>query len=243
MLGGPRALLMQIAHPSVAAGVAAHSDFPAEPFARLWRTLDAMLSISFGDDRQCRGAAARVDEIHRRVHGRTESGEPYSATDPDLLQWVHATLVDSGLVAYRGFFGRLSDRDAEAYHREMQRLAVLMGVPADILPPDLAAFTEYVDRTTAGLDVSEEARRLAPWIVRPPLSPALWPVARFQELVTVGLLPEPLRRAYGLRWSEGRARLLGASGAAARALVPRLPALIRRWPHARAAERRAAVAA
>jgi uncharacterized protein (DUF2236 family) len=234
---------MQIAHPSVAAGVVAHSDFPAEPFTRLWRTLDAMLSISFGDAEQCRRAAARVDEIHRRVHGRTASGEPYSATDPELLLWVHATLVDSGLVAYREFFGALSEPDAEAYHQEMQRLAVLMGVPAGLLPPDLAAFTGYVDRTTRGLEVSEEARRLAPWIVRPPVSPALWPLARFQELVTVGLLPEPLRRAYGLPWSSRRALLLGASEATARAVVPRLPALIRRWPHARAAERRATAVA
>jgi uncharacterized protein (DUF2236 family) len=239
MLGGPRALLMQIAHPSVAAGVAAYSDFPADPFARLWRTLDAMLAISFGDSEQCRHAAARVAEVHRGVRGRTADGKPYSATDPELLLWVHATLVDSGLVVYRRFFGPLSPPEAEGYHREMQRLALLMGVPEDILPPDLAAFTRYVDRTVGGLEVSEEARELAPWIVRPPVPVGLRPVAMFQELVTVGLLSQALRMAYGLAWSAGRERLLRGSEAAMRTVVPHLPALIRRWPHARAAERRA----
>jgi uncharacterized protein (DUF2236 family) len=119
---------------------------------------------------------------------------------------------------------------------------MLMGVPEEILPPDLAAFTRYVDRTVDALEVSEEARRLARWIVRPPVFIGLWPAARFQELVTVGLLPEPLRRAYDLPWSEARGRLLAGSEAAARALVPRLPGLLRRWPHARGAERRCAAA-
>jgi uncharacterized protein (DUF2236 family) len=239
ILGGPRALLMQIAHPAVAAAVAAHSDFPADPFARLWRTLDSMLAISFGDSRQYRRAAGQVTAVHGRVEGRTGEGRDYRATDPELLLWVHATLVDSGLVSYRKFFGGLTDTDAETYHREMQRVALLMGVPPDILPPDLASFSRYVEDTVRGMVVSPEARKLAPWILRPPVPAALRPVASFQELVTVGLLPEPLRAGYGLAWAPGRERLLRGSEAAARALVPRLPALIRRWPHARAAERRA----
>jgi uncharacterized protein (DUF2236 family) len=243
MLGGPRALLMQIAHPAVAAGVAAYSDFPADPFSRLWRTLEAMLAISFGDSEQSRRAAERVSAVHRRVRGATGDGTPYRATDPTLLRWVYATLVDSALIVYRRFFGRLSPLDAERYVLEMHRLAVLMGVPEGDLSSDLRSFSEYVEETVAGLEVSPEARELAPWIVRPPVPLALRPAARFQELVTIGLLPRPLLEGYGLRWSRGRERLLGASQAAARAVVPRLPGLTRRWPQARAAERRAAVSA
>src|SRR6266540_2303101 len=67
MLGGPRALLMQIAHPSVAAGVARFSDFPADAFARLWRTLDAMLAVSFGDSEQATRAVEGVTAVHRRI--------------------------------------------------------------------------------------------------------------------------------------------------------------------------------
>ena len=240
MLGGPRALLMQIAHPSVAAAVAQHSDFPANPFRRLWRTLDAMIAISFGDSEQSRRAAEGVGGIHRGVRGSTEEGNPYRATDPALLRWVHATLVDSGLAVYRRFFGRLSAEDADAYVVEMNRLAALMGVPERDLTRDADSFSRYVERMVASVTVSSDARRLAPSIVRPPVPPALRPVARFQELVTVGLLPEALREGYGLRWTVPRQRLLRASEAAARTVVPRLPGLLRRWPQARAAERRAA---
>src|SRR5436309_11738206 len=95
LLGGPRALLMQIAHPAVAAGVAEHSDFPHEPYRRLWRTIDSMLTISFGDAVQSRQAAERVTALHTRVKGPT-----YDALDPELLMWVHATLVDSALVVH-----------------------------------------------------------------------------------------------------------------------------------------------
>ena len=239
MLGGPRALLMQIAHPLVAAGVAAYSDFPADPFTRLWRTVDAMLAISFGDIEQSRRAASRVTAVHSEVRGRAGDGRPYSAMDPDLLLWVHATLVDSGLVVYRRFFGRISENDAERYVAEMGRLAVLMGVPEDLLFADLAAFGAYVDRTVRDLEVSKEAREMAPWILRPPVPLALRPVARFQELVTVGLLPLALRAGYGLPWPARRERLLRASAATARVVVPRLPGVLRRWPQARAAERRA----
>jgi uncharacterized protein (DUF2236 family) len=238
MLGGPRALLMQIAHPAVAAGVADHSDFPADPYTRLWRTLDAMLAISFGDTQQCKAAAARVAAVHRRVRGATAGGRPYRATDPPLLKWVHATLADSGLAVYGRFFGPLSPAEMERYVLEMNRLALLMGIPESVVAKDLASFTGYVEETVESLDVSEAARDLAPWILRPPLPLALRPAGRFQELVTVGLLPEALRRRYGLRWTGGHERLLNASAAVARAVVPHLPALVRRWPQARAAERR-----
>jgi uncharacterized protein (DUF2236 family) len=239
MLGGPRALLMQIAHPAVAAGVAAYSDFPADSYGRLWRTVGSMLAISFGDWEQCRREVEQVSAVHRRVSGTIRNGTPYRATDPALLKWVHATLVDSGLAVYRRFFGRLSEPDAERYVLEMNRLAGMMGVPEEDLCPDLRSFCRYVHGTIADLTVSGHAGELAPWIVRPPVPRPLRPIARFQELVTVGLLPEALRRQYGLPWTPARDRLLRASEALARTVVPGLPGLLRRWPHARAAERRA----
>src|SRR5439155_6386821 len=104
---GPAALLMQLAHPLVAAGVAAHSDFRRDPFARLRSTLDATLTISFGDMAQANRAAARVMAVHRRVRGSLPvavgpftAGTAYDATDPELALWVHATLVVAALDAF-----------------------------------------------------------------------------------------------------------------------------------------------
>jgi uncharacterized protein (DUF2236 family) len=206
----------------------------------LWRTLDAMLAVSFGDREQATRAVEGVTAVHRRIRGRAPGGELYRAMDPELLLWVHATLVDSALVVHERFFGTLEESDRDAYVREMGRQAGLFGVPAEILPGSARAFEHYVRETVGVLEVTDEARALAPPIVQPPVPLSLRPLARFQELVTVGLLPARLREAYGLRWTAVRARAFRASQASIRAVAPRLPEIARRWPHARAAARRAA---
>lgn len=242
VLGGGRALLMQIAHPLVAAGVARHSGFPAAAFSRLWRTVEAMLAMSFGDLQQAREATARVTAVHRRVRGRAPGGRPYSATDPSLLLWVHATLVDSALLVYERFLAPLTDDERGRYLEESKRQAVLLGVPEEDLPRTLGDFRAYVAHTVAGLDVTDEARALARDIVAPPVPLPLRPAAELFRLVTVGLLPERLRDQYGYRWLWGHELALRATSLALRAFLPLVPSLLRRWPHARAAERRAHLA-
>jgi uncharacterized protein (DUF2236 family) len=239
LLGGGRALLMQIAHPLVAAGVADHSGFPGRPFARLWRTLDTTLRVSFGDADQSRDAAARVTGVHRRVRGE-RGGTPYRAMDPDLLLWVHATLVDTALVTYERFVRPLGEPARQAYYREMSRQALAFGVPPEALPADLATFLDYVSSTVQRLEVTDEARALAADILRPPAPRSLAPVASAMRLITIGTLPEPLRARYGTDWSPGRERLLDAVAAVSRGAVPLLPSALRRWPHARAAAARIA---
>jgi uncharacterized protein (DUF2236 family) len=240
IVAGPRALLMQIAHPLVAAGVARHSDFPAAAFERLGRTLEATLAISFGDAKQARAAAASVTAVHRRVAGRTTSGAAYSALDPELLLWVWATLVDSALVAHRRLVGGLDEAEEGRYVADMRTLALAMHTPARVLPKDLGAFHGYVERTMGGLEVTDDARRLAPAILTPPLPAAIRPLGAVQRRVTIGLLPEPLRRAYGLRWSRRQERAFHAATAAVRASLRASPSALRRLPQARQAERRAA---
>ena len=237
LLGGGRALLMQLAHPMVAAGVADHSGFRGDPFARLWRTLDATLTVSFGDTEQSRAAAARVTGVHRRVRGERD-GCPYDALDPELLLWVHATLVDSALVTYQRFVRPLSTPARERYYEEMKRQAIALEVPEAALPPRLCEFRTYVSEMVAALVVSDEARDLATEVVRPPVPLALAPGTALMRLITAGLLPPRLRVAYGYAWSTGRERTLDAVATAARLAVPLLPDGIRRWPHAREADRR-----
>src|SRR5205085_5742513 len=95
LLGGGRALLLQVAHPLVAAGVAQHSNYREDPFGRLFRTLDTVTTIVFGATPDAHEAAARLRRIHERVKGVADDGTPYQATDHDLIMWVHATLVDT----------------------------------------------------------------------------------------------------------------------------------------------------
>jgi uncharacterized protein (DUF2236 family) len=196
-----------------------------------------MLAVTFGDSEHSAAAAERVNAVHRRV-----AGAGYRATDPDLLLWVHATLVDSALVVYERFVGRLDPSARESYYADMGRQAAAFGISPDVFPPDLETFGRYVERAIAGLRVTDDARRLAADIVSPPVPLALRPAAGLFGLVSVGLLPPRLREEYGYRWGPVRELALGATRLSVRATVPLLPAILRRWPRARDAERRTAQA-
>lgn len=237
LLGGGRALLLQLAHPMVAAGVADHGDFLRDPFGRLANTLDLTLTVAFGDEEQRGAAAARVAETHRRVTGARD-GRVYRALDPDLLVWVHATIVDSALVAYKRFVGSIDAAARERYHTEMKGQATVFGVPGDRLPPSLEDFRAYVAEMVATLVVTDEARRLAAGVLRPHVPVALRPAFGAMAFVTTGLLPDRIRAAYGLPWSPVNERMLLTAAAAIRATRPLLPDRLRRWPHARDADLR-----
>lgn len=230
LLGGPRALLMQLAEPAIAAGVAQHSGFEGDPFGRLARTLEALTAISFGSPEASRAALDGLAAVHARVRGLLEDGTPYRADDPALAWWVLATLVDTALRVERRYLGRLRADDRKRYYAEALLLADAFGIPRILVPEDLADFQEWMRRHVAGLFVSATARRLARRVLRPPVPLVAAPVSEILALVTVDLLPPRLRAAYGLRWDAQRRVVLRTSQRAVRAVLPRLPALMRTFP-------------
>ncbi len=231
---------MQLAHPAVARGVLEHSRFRRDPFERLRRTLEPTLTITFGDHRQAAGAADAVNEVHLGVRGRMSDGSDYEALDPELLLWVHATLVDSALVAYERFVARILPSGRERYYAEMGRQATALKVPAEMLPSTYEDFRAYVGATMAGLEVGDDARSLRDDVLSPPVSPALAPVSAWLRALTVAMLPPALVDGFGLHQTAASRLTLETTGAALRGLLPMLPDTLRRWPHARAAARRLA---
>ena len=247
LLGGPAALLMQIAHPLIAAAVAEHSDFAADPFRRLRGTLEAVLAISYGDEVQVRTAAERVRAVHDRVQGRLgeasgafPAGSWYRAADPDLALWVHATLVWAALETFDRFVGRIERSDRGRYFEEAKRFAALFGVAEAVMPPTLGAFESYVFAMVEGpiLAVGPEARGLAGQILEPPVPGPLAPSVPVMKVITAGLLPDRLRREFGLGWGPSSRAVFGSVAASTRAGLRLLPARARFWPHYLAAERR-----
>ena len=247
-----RAVLLQLAHPLIAAGVAEHSTFRssrAAAFARLHQTVGAMLALTFGERGQARRAADRINAIHDRVNGRLPraegpfaAGTPYSACDPALLGWVHATVVDSFLLAYERYVRRLSPAERDQYCAESALTESLLRIPAGALPRTASALESYVTcRLESGeIFVTDTARALVRGVLYPPMSAPAWPALAAMRLATVGLLPSALREAYGFSWSPGRAAAFGASTIAIRGLLPLVPPMLRQWPAARAAMRQAA---
>jgi uncharacterized protein (DUF2236 family) len=250
LLSWGRAIALQFAHPKVAAGVAQHSAFGGssmENRARLHRTLQAMLDLTFGDTARATTAADRIDTIHGWVTGRlTESvgahasGAPYAARDPELLLWVFATMLDSSLLVFERFVAPLTPAERDRYCAESRLIGPLLRLPAEMIPDSHAALVAYMQGMidSKQVAVGPTARRLLRQLLEAKpvvLTPA--PVLTLLHLPTVGLLPERLRRDYGLRWTSRHARALDLTMTFSRRLLPWLPPIVRYWPIARAAYR------
>lgn len=224
-LGGGAAVLLQVAHPLVAVGVVEHSGYDRNLWRRLARTLRALYLITFGDRAEAERAGAAVQAVHAHVSGRTREelgpfppGTPYSATDPELMRWVHATLVYSSLAAYELFVAPLTAEEKERYHEEMNLVARLFGTPADALPGTYREFRAYFDCQLRSdrITVTEPARRVAEVILAAPLPAPLRLLAPAHRVATARILPATLRRQYDLRWTALHDLALPLAGASVR---------------------------
>lgn len=224
-LGGGAAVLLQVAHPLVAVGVVEHSGYDRNLWRRLARTLRALYLITFGDRAEAERAGAAVQAVHAHVSGRTREelgpfppGTPYSATDPELMRWVHATLVYSSLAAYELFVAPLTAEEKERYHEEMNLVARLFGTPGDALPGTYREFQAYFDCQLRSdrITVTEPARRVAEVILAAPLPAPLRLLAPAHRVATARILPATLRRQYDLRWTALHDLALPLAGASVR---------------------------
>ena len=248
-LAGPRALLMQAAHPLAVTGLLAHSTAMDEPYDRLARTAETMSTIGFGTSEEAKRVTARVRAMHSRVSGtirepvgRFPAGTPYRADQPELLLWVLFTLVDSGIVVYRKYVGSMSRAEEAAYWEDYKVVGALFGLATADMPETVDDLDDYRREMLEGdtLLVTPWARERAreivldppvPWIVRPLLETA--------NFITIALLPDQIRSQYGFAPLPPVAvrRLLVAGGAeyVKRAVIPFLPDRLRLVPAARAA--------
>lgn len=238
LAGGQRSLVMQLAHPLVAAAVADHSDFPERALERLNRTLDLTLSLVQGSQEKADRAAAHIRSVHRRVTGVAETGgrkRPYRAGDLNLLLWVHSTVVDTTMLVYRHFVGPLSAREQRTYYESMKEPARLLGVPDRVLPPDLQSFRTYMRDMVDGpeLHATEAGRSLVASVLRPRVRLSLRPATEAARLVTLALLPERIRDLFGLEAGPTARLTLALTSRTSRAILPLLPTSIRTFPQAR----------
>ena len=242
--GGGRALLLQVAHPSVAAGVVQHSDYDTDPWGRLFRTLDLATRITFGGPDASGRASRQLQGKHAHVRGERADGAAYDARDPDLLLWVWATLVESSLLMYTRYVGSLRLQEMERYYDEQTRFAVACGVPEGHWPGTYRDFTDYYAHVVEDqLHPTEDSKRIAQAVVEPSLPLPARPAVELLNLATIGLLPPVVRERYGFGWGPNRERLLAASTVAVRRMLPLLPSLLRDLPPARSANRRVRAAA
>src|ERR1700677_2698003 len=154
-VSGLRALVLQALHPLEKAGVEQHSQWRDDPAARFASTAAYVLTTTFGDRATARAAADRVRKIHERVRGIDPvTGRAYAAGDHDLLIWVHAAQVESGLPAARLFGASFSATEADRYVAEMTASAELVGVPLGAAPASVAELDDYFEAVRPELVLS-----------------------------------------------------------------------------------------
>jgi uncharacterized protein (DUF2236 family) len=241
LLGWSRAILLQMAHPLIAAGVARHSSFNASPLAsarRLHHTVRAMLHLTFGDAIAYERTLDGIRAIHRRVNGTLASdvgvfpaGTRYSAEDPALLTWVHATLIESAVIAYDALVAPVSEADRDEYCRDAAPVAIALGARPSEVPATWHAMTEYIARTHASgvLAVGADARAIASAILQGRLTTMTGPAAWLNRRLTAGWLPPTIRAQYGLDWSPRHERQFARALAVVRALRRATPRPLAHW--------------
>jgi uncharacterized protein (DUF2236 family) len=245
---GPAALLLQIAHPHVAEGVAQHSDFEGDPWLRLRRTLRTTLAIVFGDRPTAERAVRRLNGVHATIRGeatdpqaRAVGGTEYRAMDPELLLWVQVTLVWVSVQAYERWVEPLDATDREELWSEAREVGRHLGIPLETSPTDWSAVEAYWARMLARggpLVVTPTARRLAASIIRPPILGLPNPVIDLLATPGLAILPAGIRSAYGIPWGPVRATVARIVDAGLRLWVGLMPLTWRSMPQARAADRR-----
>ncbi|HEU5255313.1 MAG TPA: oxygenase MpaB family protein [Vicinamibacterales bacterium] len=241
-----RAILLQLAHPLIAAGVADHSTFRGSPvaaFARLRHTINAMLALTFGTEVEREAAVGGIRAIHRRVHGvlpaacgRFAAGTRYSANDPALLTWVHATLIESMVLTYEQLVEPLTAGERNRYCEDAAELAVALGASSREVPRSWDALNAYLERMylSGEIAVGQQSRTLAAtlvcagggWLSRQVVAPAT-------SFIAAGLLPPHVRMQYGFVWSRRRERRYLRTVALLRRIRRALPVRFTQWERAR----------
>lgn len=226
LAGGARAILLQIANPSVGRGVAEHSSFAQNPLLRLRHTLTYIYVVAYGTAQEIDRVARSVQDVHSHVRATH-----YDASDPTLQLWVAATLYDTATVLYQELFGELTPDSADAVYQDYAALATVLGMPRELWPADRRAFRAYWDESVSRLAVDEHTLEVSRELLHlqrvPPWLRMSMPLAR---LVTTGLLTSDQQALYGLRWSTRRQRQFDSALRVTTAVYPHLPGRIRHWP-------------
>jgi uncharacterized protein (DUF2236 family) len=233
------ALLLQVSHPTVGAGVSEHSQFRHDPWGRLLRTLDYTYTMVYGGPRAAGAMGRRIRSFHKQIRGTGPDGRRYHALEPEPYAWVHATLAEAIVVAHERFGRPLTNEQRQQFWGEWRSVGRMLGVRERDLPADWLGFRAYFEEMIDGrLEHTPAVDEVLEALARP-TPPALavlggpgWvavraPLGHLLSLTTVGLLTPALRQRFDVRWTRANDVELRALGAVLRSATPLMPPWLR----------------
>jgi len=254
MGGSGYALMLQVSHPVVGAGVSEHSNFRADPWGRLLRTLDFTTSMVYGGPELALETGKRVRAMHKHIRGVMPNGKRYHSLEPEPYAWVHATLADALVRANARFVRPIPAHELEIFWAEWKRVGRFLGVRERDLPDRWADFGGYFEwMIRERLEHTESVDDVLDALGQPPppqvkgMSDPLWhairrPAAHGGRLGTVGMMPPQLRRKLDLPWTRAQQLELRALGTVSRRSGPVLPKSVKAFGPSYLKWRRRAIA-
>ncbi|WP_422744710.1 oxygenase MpaB family protein [Mycobacterium sp. WMMD1722] len=245
LLQGPWAGSMQNMHPQLGAAVEQHSIFFIERIPRLLRSLYPIGGVVFDGERATR-TGAEVRDYHIGIKGVDDQGRRYSALNPDVFYWAHATFFMGTILTAEHFGGGLTEAQKRQLFDEHVTWYRMYGMSMRPVPPSWEAFCEYWDHMCRNVLENNWAARQVLDLSTMPKHPSLrWlpdPVWRFQlgivgpfaVWVTVGLYHPAVRELMGYRWTRRDERLHRMFGRLVNVAFTALPRRRRYHPRARA---------
>jgi uncharacterized protein (DUF2236 family) len=249
-----RGLLLQVAHPTVGAGVGEHSTFKTDPWGRLERSVDALVRYHCGADGDAQRVCRQLREMHKRIKGVDHRGRRYHALEPEAFYWVHGTAFEGAIVMSERFGRPLTETQIARLYTEHKQVGLMLGLHERDMPPDVPAFRRFFDEMVEErLEDNPTVHDVIAMTRNPPKLPSLpipgpaWRLLTFTpttilHAITVGTLPPRLRERLGLEWSAAQELELRAIAAAVRQADALLPDRLRYVKTARDLRRNAALA-
>ncbi|MEV7728853.1 EF-hand domain-containing protein [Streptomyces sp. NPDC087917] len=239
-----RLLVLQTAHPAVAAGTARYSTYRAHPWRRIEHTMDSGSRLFFAGPQERQREIARLERAHRRIRGTDDAGRPYTAEDPEVRAWVMVTLYEA-MTAMRELSGDpLASAELDSLYAEFKEVCAALGIPDEVLPATAADVPAYVDRTVREvLELGDQVRYLLFGMLREAPAPRrlgrlrpAWPLlrtvaARTLTSLTVADLPRAWHERFAMPRTRTAAALSWTVHRGMRQVVTRLPDRLRYRSH------------
>jgi uncharacterized protein (DUF2236 family) len=204
-LAGMGAIIMEVLHPSVMAGVFTQSTYETQPLRRARNTLGYVVQTTFGSTESATRVIERVKKVHARIEGETLDGRPYRALDPELIAWVHTCIPMGIMQVFERFNRPLSTEEKDRYLREQAVIGRMGG--ADRVPETYSELVDYVEAMRPKMAVNEQTREFLGFLMGEGRA-SRREVAERRLQLSISLMPEWAQRLTGLELSPGVRRAL-----------------------------------